>query len=50
MRDVVQKAVASGIGSVVSVGAPTSISVRLATESGVALFGFSSPTRCVQYA
>ncbi|MCW2834678.1 MAG: Formate dehydrogenase, subunit FdhD [Nocardioides sp.] len=48
--ELVQKAVASGIGSLVSVGAPTSLSVRLATESGVALFGFTDASRCVQYA
>lgn len=48
--ELVQKAVASGIGSLVSVGAPTSLSVRLATESGVSLFGFTDASRCVQYA
>lgn len=48
--ELVQKSVASGIGCLVSVGAPTSLSVRLASESGLALFGFTSPTRCVQYA
>jgi FdhD protein len=48
--ELVQKAVSSGIGSLVAVGAPTSLSVRLATESGLALFGFTGPRRCVQYA
>jgi FdhD protein len=48
--ELVQKAVASGIGSLVAVGAPTSLSVRLANESGLALFGFTGPRRCVQYA
>ncbi len=48
--ELVQKAVASGIGSLVAVGAPTSLSVRLADESGLALFGFTGPDRCVQYA
>ena len=48
--ELVQKAVASGIGSLVSVGAPTSLSVRLASESGLALFGFTGARRCVQYA
>ncbi|PUA79267.1 formate dehydrogenase accessory sulfurtransferase FdhD [Nocardioides currus] len=48
--ELVQKAVASGIGSLVAVGAPTSLSVRLASESGLALFGFTSERRCVQYA
>ena len=47
--ELVQKAVASGIGSLVSVGAPTNLSVRLAAESGIALFGFTGPSRCVQY-
>ena len=48
--ELVQKAVASGIGSLVAVGAPTSLSVRLANDSGLALFGFTGPDRCVQYA
>ncbi len=48
--ELVQKAVACGIGSLVSVGAPTSLSVQLAKESGLVLFGFTGPTRCVQYA
>ena len=48
--ELVQKAVASGIGCLVAVGAPTSLSVRLATESGLSLFGFTGPARCVQYA
>ena len=41
--ELVQKAVAAGIGSLVAVGAPTSLSVRLARESGLALYGFTSP-------
>ncbi len=48
--ELVQKAVAAGVGSVVSVGAPTSLSVSLAQEVGLPLYGFTSPTRCVQYA
>ncbi len=47
--ELVQKAVTSGIGSLVSVGAPTSLSVRLAKESGLMLFGFTGSSRCVQY-
>ncbi|WP_299054727.1 formate dehydrogenase accessory sulfurtransferase FdhD [uncultured Nocardioides sp.] len=47
--ELVQKAVAAGIGSLVSVGAPTSLSVRLATESGLVLWGFTSPKRVVRY-
>ena len=48
--ELVAKAAASGIGAIVAVGAPTSLAVRLAAESGIALFGFTSPTRAVQYA
>ncbi|QIK76474.1 formate dehydrogenase accessory sulfurtransferase FdhD [Nocardioides piscis] len=48
--ELVQKAVASGVGSLLAVGAPTSLSVSLARESGLALFGFTGPDRCVQYA
>ncbi len=48
--ELVQKAVAAGIGALVAVGAPTSLSVRLAEESGLVLYGFASPERCVRYA
>ena len=48
--ELVQKAIAAGIGSLVAVGAPTSLSVRLARESGLALYGFVSAERCVRYA
>jgi FdhD protein len=48
--ELVQKAVAAGIGSLVAVGAPTSLSVRLAEESGLVLYGFTSARRCVRYA
>jgi FdhD protein len=47
--ELVQKAVAAGIGSLVAVGAPTSLSVRLAEESGLVLYGFTRPDRCVRY-
>jgi len=47
--ELVQKAVAAGTGSLVAVGAPTSLSVRLAQQSGLVLYGFTSPTRCVRY-
>lgn len=47
--ELVQKAVAAGIGSLVAVGAPTSLSVRLAQESGLVLYGFASADRCVRY-
>ena len=48
--ELVQKAVAAGTGCLVAVGAPTSLSVRLARESGLALYGFVSADRCVRYA
>lgn len=47
--ELVQKAVAAGIGSLVAVGAPTSLSVRLATEHGLALYAFTRPGRVVSY-
>jgi FdhD protein len=47
--ELVQKAVAAGIGSLVAVGAPTSLSVRLAEESGLVLYGFTTAERCVRY-
>lgn len=48
--ELVQKAVTAGIGSLVAVGAPTSLSVDLAREAGLTLYGFTSERRCVQYA
>jgi FdhD protein len=48
--ELVQKAVVSGIGLVVAVGAPTSLAVALAQESGVGLVGFTRPDRCVVHA
>ncbi|MDF1602527.1 formate dehydrogenase accessory sulfurtransferase FdhD [Nocardioides sp. YIM 152315] len=48
--ELVQKAVAAGVGSLVAVGAPTSLSVRLAESSGLALYGFTRAERCVRYA
>ncbi len=43
--ELVQKAVAAGTGSLVAVGAPTSLSVRLARDAGLALYGFTSARR-----
>jgi FdhD protein len=48
--ELVQKAVAAGTGCLVAVGAPTSLSVRLAEEAGLVLYGFTSADRCVRYA
>ena len=48
--ELVQKAVAAGVGALAAVGAPTSLSVRLATEAGLGLWGFVDERRCVQYA
>ena len=47
--ELVQKAVAAGIGSLVAVGAPTSLSVQLAAEHGLALWAFTRPDRVVAY-
>ncbi len=47
--ELVQKAVAAGMGALVSIGAPTSLSVSLARESGLTLFGFAGVDRIVQY-
>ncbi len=48
--ELVQKAVASGVGSLVAVGAPTSLSVHLARQAGLGLFGFTRSERTVRYA
>ena len=47
--ELVQKAVAAGVGSLVSVGAPTSLAVDLAARAGLSLFGFTSAERSVRY-
>ena len=47
--ELVQKAVAAGVGSLVAVGAPSSLAVRLAERSGLHLYGFTSEDRCVLY-
>jgi FdhD protein len=47
--ELVQKAVASGVGALVAVGAPSSLAVRLAKQSGLHLYGFTSEDRCVRY-
>ncbi|NYG55921.1 formate dehydrogenase accessory sulfurtransferase FdhD [Nocardioides perillae] len=48
--ELVQKALAAGTGSLVAVGAPTSLAVDLARRGGLALYGFTRGGRTVQYA
>ncbi|MDX6323986.1 MAG: FdhD protein [Nocardioidaceae bacterium] len=48
--EIVQKAVAAGIGVLAAIGAPSSLAVRLAHESGLGLVGFLSDRRFVVYA
>ena len=48
--ELVHKAVSAGVGSLVAVGAPSSLSARLAGEAGMALYGFTRGDRCVRYA
>jgi len=48
--EIVQKAVAAGIGVLAAIGAPSSLAVRLAEEAGLGLVGFLSPQRFVVYA
>lgn len=48
--ELVQKAVAAGVGALVAVGAPTSLSVALAREAGLGLYGFTRDARTVRYA
>ena len=47
--ELVQKAVAAGVGTLVAVGAPSSLAVSLAERSGLQLYGFTSEDRCVLY-
>jgi FdhD protein len=47
--ELAQKAVAAGIGTLVAVGAPSSLTVRLAQETGLRVYGFTSAKRCVAY-
>jgi FdhD protein len=48
--EIVQKAVAAGVGVLVAVGAPSSLAVDLALRAGLCTVGFASPDRFVTYA
>jgi len=48
--ELVQKALAGGVGALVAVGAPTSLAVDLARRGGLALYGFTGEERTVRYA
>ncbi len=48
--EIVQKAVAAGIGVLAAIGAPSSLAVRLAEEAGLGMVGFLSARRFVVYA
>jgi FdhD protein len=47
--ELVQKAISAGVGSLVAVGAPTSLSVDLARRAGLVLYGFTREGRTVRY-
>lgn len=47
--ELVQKAVVSGVGVLVAVGAPTSLAVDVAREHGLTLVGFTRPGRFVVF-
>jgi FdhD protein len=47
--EIIQKAVAAGLGLVVAVGAPSSLAVDLARRFGVTVAGFVRGERCVVY-
>ncbi len=47
--EIVQKAVAAGVGVLVAVGAPSSLAVQLASDTGLTTIGFTRPERFVTY-
>ena len=47
--EIVQKAVAAGVGVLAAVGAPSSLAVELAAGAGLCTIGFTSPERFVTY-
>jgi FdhD protein len=47
--EIVQKAVAAGVGVLAAIGAPSSLAVRLAEEAGLCTVGFLSSRRFVVY-
>jgi FdhD protein len=47
--EMVQKAWAAGFGTLVSVGAPTSLAVQTAKTAGISLFGFVREGSAVRY-
>ncbi len=47
--EIVQKAVAAGVGVLVAVGAPSSLAVDLARRAGLCAVGFAAPERFVVY-
>lgn len=47
--EIVQKAVAAGIGVLAAVGAPSSLAVDLAEKAGLCTIGFTGPERFVTY-
>ena len=47
--EIVQKAVAAGLGMIVAVGAPSSLAVDLARQYNITLAGFTRGDRCVVY-
>lgn len=48
--ELVQKALAAGVGALVAVGAPSSLAVDLARTGGLGLYGFTREERTVRYA